>query len=132
MKRFSFAPLWLISAAVLTTGCDISVHTFAGAYLQLTITGGAPTPANQHLELWARTQYDDIVRIDHVYVDEQQPSPAGEDPRRRYGFVIRNAVSMGDPCLIDENTGVRLGDPAAYTPTVVAGVMQDAAAQAAS
>jgi hypothetical protein len=113
-------------------GCDISAKSFAGAIIQMTINGAAPTAPNQHLELWARTQYDDIVRIDHIYEDPEGMNPPDEDPRRRFGFAIRNAITMDDPCMIDKKTGALLTSPDAYTPATIAGVFQSAEDQAAA
>lgn len=134
MPRRGFtASRWLVAACTLgAIGCDISAKPFAGSIIMMTITGAAPTAPGQHLELWARTQYDDIVRIDHLYEDPEGQVIEGEDPRRRYGFVIRNAISMGDPCMIDKKTGALLTTAAAYSPVTIAGVPQTPEDQAAA
>src|SRR5437764_1700068 len=96
-------------------GCDtLTVRSFAGAVMQFTISGVTAqtlTPA-QHLELWARTQYDDIVRIEGYYdLANGKSSP---------GLMIRQAISLKDPCMIDgyyfadNPNGNLLTSPAAY------------------
>jgi len=111
---------------VASLGCDaLTVRTFAGTVMQFTITGVSATtiPANQHLELWARTQYDDIVRIEGYYdLANGKSSP---------GYMIRQAISLNDPCMIDgyyfENNpnGNLLTTAAAYpSSTTAGGVLQ--------
>lgn len=106
-------------------GCDaLTVRSFAGTVMQFTISGVTATtiPANQHLELWARTQYDDIVRLEG-YTD----LGAGKSAP---GLMIRQAVSLNDPCMIDgyyfhNSGGNLLTSPAAYpSSTTIAGVTQ--------
>ena len=86
-------------------------------------------PAGQHLELWARTQYDDIVRVNGYY-------DLG-DGKTANGLMIRQAISLNDPCMIDgyyfagNGNGNLLTSPAAYPSSVTqAGVTQTAADQA--
>ena len=72
MKRGWARTLALASLLPLAAslGCDaLTVHSFAGTVMELTISGVTrrDAAADQHLELWARTQYDDIVRIDPYY-----------------------------------------------------------------
>ncbi|MCU1282293.1 MAG: hypothetical protein JWM53_5839 [bacterium] len=77
-------------------GCDaLTVRSFAGTVMEFTISGVTPTslPAGQHLELWARTQYDDIVRVDG-YTNLSLGETAN-------GVMIRQAISLKDPCTID-------------------------------
>jgi len=132
-RGFTASRVWLAAACVLgAAGCDISAKSFAGAIISMTITGAAPTAPRQHLELWGRTQYDDIVRIDHVYEDPEGHTIPGEDPRRRYGFVIRNAVTMNDPCMIDKKSGALVTTPDAYKQATIAGVSQSPDDQAAA
>ena len=52
---------------VASAGCDaLTVRSFAGTVMQFTFAGvtAQTLMPSQHLELWARTQYDDIVRVD--------------------------------------------------------------------
>src|SRR5258708_13100227 len=80
--------------AVLTlpfaVGCDISAHPFAGTIVQMTINGAQASAPNTHLELWATSQYDDIIRINPLY-DGVNSTP---------GIVVVKAVTMSDPCMI--------------------------------
>src|SRR5690349_8014318 len=106
-------------------GCDdLSVRSFAGTVGQFTIDGvnAGTIPTSQHLELWARTQYDDIARID-AYTDLNAGKTA-------FGFMIRQAISLDDPCMIDSYrpehgpnaTGHLLVDASAYSDSNVGGV----------
>ncbi|MCU1280422.1 MAG: hypothetical protein JWM53_3968 [bacterium] len=100
-------------------GCDaLTARSFAGTVMQLTIDGvtAQSIPAGQHLELWARTQYDDIVRVDGYY-----NLAAG---KTAYGLAIRQAISLSDPCMIDgyyylNNSGGNLLTSAAAYPTSI-------------
>src|SRR3982751_335802 len=112
-------------------GCDtLTVHSFAGTIMQFTIDGVTATtiPANQHLELWARTQYDDIVRVEG-YHDLANAKSAP-------GIMLRQAISLKDPCMIDgyyfnNGGGNLLTSPAAYpTSTSHGGVTQTPEQQA--
>jgi len=114
-----------------TLGCEaLTARPFAGTVMQLTITGVTPAtiPAGKHLELWARTQYDDIVRVP-AYYDLANGKSA-------FGLMIRQAISLNDPCMLDvyyfhKGAGNLLTSPAAYPPSVtVAGVTQTDAEQA--
>jgi len=98
MKRGWARTLALTSLLPLlaSLGCDaLSVRTFAGTVMEFTISGVTAqtlTPS-QHLELWARTKYDDIVRIEGYYdLPNGKSSP---------GLMIRQAISLKDPCMID-------------------------------
>ncbi|HEX6835925.1 MAG TPA: hypothetical protein VF334_05095 [Polyangia bacterium] len=107
---------------VASAGCDaLTVHSFAGTVMQFTFEGiNAQTiPPNQHLELWARTQYDDIVRVPGYYdLTNGKSSP---------GIMIRQAISLTDPCMIDgyyfpnNNGGNLLSKPAAFATTISSG-----------
>ncbi|HXU70680.1 MAG TPA: hypothetical protein VN947_15190 [Polyangia bacterium] len=117
--------LFLASLVPLSTssGCDaLGANPFAGTIMQLTVANAAVTPAGQHLELWARDQYNDILRIDPFYDETNY--------KTSYGLMIRQAVSLDDPCLIDAN-GNLLTDASAYPgPVTIAGVTQSPAQQA--
>ena len=114
----SFLPL------TASLGCDaLTVRSFAGTVSQLTFnaTGLSATtiPAGQHLEFWARTQYNDIVRIPGYYdLQKGLSSP---------GIMIRQAISLDDPCMIDSYYGDKKGagnlltSPDAYPATVSSG-----------
>jgi hypothetical protein len=138
MKRGRARTLLLASLLPLcaSTGCDtFTVRSFAGTVMQFTfenVTAQA-IPANQHLELWARTQNNDLVRVDGYY-DLANGLTAK-------GIMIRPAIGLKDPCMIDgyyfpekkndSNAGNLLTSPAAYASTVSqAGVTQTPEEQA--
>src|SRR5437868_8683209 len=77
-------------------GCDaLTVRTFSGTIMEFTLDGvtASTIPANQHLELWARTQYNDIVRVEGYYdLTKGLSTP---------GIMIRQAISLKDPCMLD-------------------------------
>jgi hypothetical protein len=102
----------------LCLGCDISTRTFAGTVMQMSLNADRTAPG-EHLEFWARTRHDDVVRLSTLYGDVEAQ-----------GFVIRPAISMGDPCMIDER-GHLLTTAAAYQTVVVNGVEQNPEEQAA-
>ena len=63
-RTLALASLLPLAASL---GCDaLTVRSFAGTVMQFTFDGisAQTVPAGKHLELWARTQYDDIVRIE--------------------------------------------------------------------
>ncbi|HXU69203.1 MAG TPA: hypothetical protein VN947_07725 [Polyangia bacterium] len=114
--RLAVAALAAIGGAALGPGCGLDVRPFAGTIMQLTVANAGPTPVGEHLELWARDRYDDILRIDPFYHESEHQSA--------YGIMIRQAISLDDPCIIDV-TGHLLTDAAAYPTTVtMAGVTQ--------
>ncbi len=107
---------------VASAGCDaLTVRPFAGTVMELTLDGiNAQTiPPGQHLELWARTQYDDIVRVPG-YLDLTAGTTAT-------GIAIRQAISLKDPCMIDgyyfpgNPNGNLLTSPAAYPSAISSG-----------
>lgn len=92
-RTLAFASLLPLAASL---GCDaLTVRSFAGTVMQLTLSGVTEQtiPAGKHLELWARTQYDDIVRVDGY-------TNLGTG-RTAYGLMLRQAISLKDPCMID-------------------------------
>ena len=109
---------------VASAGCDaLTVRSFAGTVMQFTFDGitAQTIPPNQHLELWARTQYDDIVRVPGYYdLANGKSSP---------GIMIRQAISLKDPCMIDgyyfpnNKGGNLLSSFTAYQTTVNSGVV---------
>jgi hypothetical protein len=130
MKR-GFVGLAFVFALQANSGCDISAKPFAGTIVQLVLEGVAPSMPGQHLELWARNANDDIIRINGTYFFEDtvgKRPPATLNPP---GLMIRNAIDMSDPCIID-NAGNLLITAAAYPKdTVVAGIKQTPEEQAA-
>ena len=116
-RTLAFASLLPLVASL---GCDaFTVRSFAGTVMQFTFSKGvklASVPAGQHLELWARTQYNDLVRVDGYY-DLQNGKTAN-------GIMIRQTISLTDPCMIDgyyfpNNTGGNLLTTAAAYPSSV-------------
>jgi hypothetical protein len=129
----TLAPLSLLPL-VVSLGCDaLTVRSFAGTVGQFTLESvtASTIPAGQHLELWARTQYNDIVRVDgftniNAFTTE-------------YGLMIRQAISLDDPCMIDAylpqadekaTAGHLLTSPDAYTTSHSGGVEQSPEQQA--
>ena len=111
----------LALASFASVGCDaLTVHSFAGTVMQLTLDGVTATtiPAGRHLELWARTQHDDIVRV-NGYTDFTNGVTAN-------GIMISQAISLSDPCMLDgyyyhTGQGNLLTSPAAYPTSVTTG-----------
>jgi hypothetical protein len=98
MKRGWARTLALASLLPLTAslGCDaLTVRSFAGTVMQFTISNvtAATLQPDQHLELWARTQYNDIVRV-NGYTDLTAGKTAN-------GIMIRQAIALTDPCMLD-------------------------------
>jgi hypothetical protein len=117
------ALLWFVLLPSL--GCDaLTVHPFSGTVGQFTLSGAQVSPAGQHLELWARDQYNDIIRL-NPYYDETNAAAA-------FGLVVRQAVPPDSPCMIDSK-GNLLTSPAAYpTSVMVANTTQTPDEQAAA
>jgi len=113
----------LLWGFLLVAGCDdLTVRSFSGSIVQLAIQGADPTRAGKHLELWARDPYDDILRISSI-----NNILTGD---RSYGFVIRQAISLDSPCMID-GAGHLLITADAYPSSVtVAGITQTPEQQA--
>ncbi|HEX6835794.1 MAG TPA: hypothetical protein VF334_04440 [Polyangia bacterium] len=121
------AALALLACAA--AGCNsLSAKAYAGTVIELAIEGAAPTTPGQHLELWARDAYADILRVDAIY---DLPSH-----RVAYGLRIRNAIALDDPCMIVSDPGSPaygepLVMPSAYPSSVmVNGVTQTPTQQA--
>jgi hypothetical protein len=114
---------WALLALLTPLGC-IGVNPYAGTVMQMTLEV-SPSAPGEHLELWARTRYDDIVRINGTFID-----PATKKVSYPYGLHVRDAITLDDPCIIDAK-GNLLTSPAAYPPSVtIAGVTQSAEQQA--
>ena len=128
--KISFASYGLLLALVPSSGCDsLTARPFAGAVVQLSLQGTQPNAPGEHFELWAANQYGDVLRIDGIYdvIDPRSQAKL----HSFFGFVVRPAITMGDPCMID-GEGNLLVTPDAYPKTVtVAGVTQTPAEQAA-
>jgi hypothetical protein len=125
---FSYCRQWFLLLCIAVCGCSLDVSPFAGTVVQMTITGATPDRAGQHLELWARDQYDDVVRVtgsfDYTPLDSSQTTRLFP-----YGITIRPAVTMDDPCMIDVQ-GRLLTKAEAYSDSNVAGVRQSPEEQA--
>ena len=112
----------LLFGSAVGSGCGLDVRLFAGTIMEFTVANAGMTPVGEHLELWARDPYDDILRIDPFYHESAHQSA--------YGLMIRQAISLDDPCIIDD-AGHLLTDASAYPTTVTtAGVSQTPAEQA--
>jgi hypothetical protein len=141
VRLLRFATLGL-GVLVLSSGCDISARPYAGAVLQIILEGVVITPPGQHLEIWARDGKDDVVRINPI-VDHlcEVPSSAcsADDVRTfqtkrltdRYGFLVRPAAHMSDPCMIDEEGHLLTSSEAYPEPVTSYGVEQTPEDQAA-
>src|SRR5438094_3951092 len=90
----------ILLPVLVALGCNggLTVQSFVGTVAQLTISPVAPIA---HLELWARNQHNDIIRIDTAYTF---PDPTDHTQTKTIytrGLQIRPAVSKDDPCMID-------------------------------
>ncbi|MDB4968936.1 MAG: hypothetical protein JWN44_4625 [Myxococcales bacterium] len=105
-------------------GCDaLTARSFAGTVLTFTASGIGITPPGMHLELWARNATDDIIRIDSFY-DQTAYKTA-------YGLMVRQAISLDDPCMIDaEGNLLTTKDAYKETVTLPGGVTQTPEEQA--
>jgi hypothetical protein len=93
-----------------SAGCDaLTVRSFSGSVLQMTLEGAPVTPAGTHLEIWARDQYNDILRL-KPFFDEA-------NYKTKEGLMIRQAISPDDPCMTDDK-GNLLTTAAAYPTSV--------------
>lgn len=116
--------LGLAALVALTAGCSLEVQPYAGSVLAMTLAGAGVSAPGRHLEIWVRDGNDDIVRMDSTF--NYSPTGDGQHTTRLdpFGIVIRPALSMDDPCIIDDK-GNLLVTAAAYPSTVlVGGVMQ--------
>jgi hypothetical protein len=90
--------------------------------LQMTLEGAQVTPRGTHLEIWARDQYNDIIRLQPFYDESVNAITPG--------LMIRQAISPTDPCMTDDK-GNLLTTAAAYPTTIsYSGVTQTPAQQA--
>jgi hypothetical protein len=125
MRRIAICALLTLPGV----GCDSLVaKSYAGTVIEMTIDGAPPTPAGQHLEVWARDSYDDVLRVDALWDEANH--------RSSFGLQIRDAIDLDDPCMIvtDRSAptyGELLVMPSAHPATVtVNGITQTAAQQA--
>ena len=124
--------VWFWGALLLlggAAGCSsLSAQSFAGTVIEMAIEGAGPTPPGEHLELWARDEFNDVLRVDAIY---DLPTHA-----IAYGLQIRQAIALDDPCMIVSDPrsptyGELLVMPSAYPSSVtVNGVTQTPAQQA--
>jgi hypothetical protein len=122
------APVVLLPLA-LSAGCDLSAKPYAGTLMAMTITGAGAQMPGQHLEMWARNQYNDTIRVNGIF----DTTVNGKDTRLfPYGIVLRPAVTMDDPCMIDTTTGAWLIKAEAYKDSNAGGVHQTPEEQAQS
>lgn len=108
-------------------GCGLDAPQFAGTYMQMMLAGAGTNLAGEHLELWARDPYNDILRIDTI--DDVVDSNGGATRYFPFGFVIRPAITMDDPCMIDDRGNLQV-TAAAYQPISYDGIDQSAEEQA--
>jgi hypothetical protein len=126
----------LLVLGLCAGGCDISARPFAGSILQMSIaiSGPAASPGGTHLELWARSQFDDVLRINPINDFNCALYPMKCDPKfpdGRPGVMVVKAITMSDPCMIDAH-GNLLTTGAAYPgPVSLNGVTQSPDQQAA-
>jgi hypothetical protein len=116
--------LLLVAPLALSAGCNsLSVKTFVGTIVQMTFEGSAATAPGTHLELWTRDANDGIIRVDGTYYTYTDPTTKKSTSVSPFGLMIRQAVALDDPCLIDKK-GNLLTSPDAYTTKKVAGITE--------
>jgi hypothetical protein len=96
--------------------------------IEMTLTGATPDPTGKHLELWARDQYDDVVRMSGIF-DYTADGAADTTRVFPFGLTIRPAITMDDPCMIDAQ-GRLLIKAEAYADLDIDGVHQTPEEQA--
>jgi hypothetical protein len=116
--------------SLFALGCSLEVKPFAGSVLAMTIAGAAPSAPGHHLELWVRNDHDDIVRLDALDPIADPSSPWQGQRLTPVGVVIRPAMSMDDPCMIDDAGHLLMTASAYPTSIVVGGVLQSPEEQA--
>src|SRR5690242_7917380 len=109
---------------IVCLGCDLQVRSFAGAVMAMTLSGATPTPAGQHLELWVRNEHDDVLRINGMFDLQNPDNPSRTERLVPYGLVIRPAITMDDPCMIDAQGHLLVSADAYPGDTHYAGVTQ--------
>jgi hypothetical protein len=136
MSRFA---LFALLPLCFSLGCDLAAKPFAGTVIQMTLNGATTTPANEHLELWARNQYNDTLRVTGIFNIVALTTNANTYSKTQelnpFGFVVRPAITMDDPCMIvtdnsSKHLGALLTKAEAYDDATLAGVHQTAEEQA--
>jgi len=108
MHRLAPAALLTLS---LSLGCSLDAKPWAGTVIEMTLTGAPAQAIGRHLELWARNQYNDVVRVSGIF----DTTIAGKTTRLfPVGFTLRPLITMDDPCMIDPSTGAWLIKAEAY------------------
>src|SRR5690348_12858991 len=102
---------WGVIPLCAALGCSIGVNGFQGTVLQMTLEVSASAPGH-HLELWARNPYNDVLRINGSFTDS-----ATSKTVYPYGLQVQQAISLDDPCMIDDK-GNLLTTAAAYPSSV--------------
>ena len=115
----------------LTLGCNgLSVTPFVGTVIQMSFAAGiGPTAKGTHLELWVRNQNNDIIRVDGTYYTYPDPATKKSKTVNPFGMMIRQAITMDDPCMIDSK-GNLLISPDAYKSRTTAGITETPEEQA--
>jgi hypothetical protein len=122
MISYVLVRIALLASALTLAACDdLVVRPFSGTNMVLDLIGAQETAPGTHLEMWGRDGNGDLLRIPYRLAP-------GQD--QQYGFIIRTAVSLADPCMIND-TGYRITDARAYPKsTEAAGVVQTPEQQA--
>lgn len=124
--------LMLLLAWVAVAGCSLEATPFAGTVIQLTLENTNLSHSGQHFELWAHRSSVGVVRLQTLYDAPDPNNPKQTIALNPYGFMVRPAISLADPCMIDD-AGNLLTSAAAYPDTItVEGVRQSPAEQAAA
>jgi hypothetical protein len=122
-----------VALCVGAPGCNggLTVKTFVGSVVQMSITGSGVTAPGTHLEVWTRNQNNDILRVDSSYTFPDPNDHTTTKTIYTQGLQIRAAVDKDDPCMID-GKGNLLVTPAAYQQRTVGGNVETAEEQAQS
>ncbi|MSP61179.1 MAG: hypothetical protein EXR72_12705 [Myxococcales bacterium] len=97
-----------LCTALGASACDrLSVTDFAGAKIELTLSGAAPTAAGQHLELWARDGNQHVIRLLAGSVRDECGGEGGCINNFGYhpalsAYAVAPVVDLDDPCMIDD------------------------------
>src|SRR6476660_8983259 len=117
----------VLIGVLFSCGCELSHRPFAGAIVEMTLTSVPASAPGTHLELWARNPYNDTVRVSGIF--DYTDSNNRTTRLFPYGFAVRPAITMDDPCMIDR-AGHLLVTASAYRDTAVQGISQSAEEQA--
>jgi hypothetical protein len=102
----------LVALVTAGSGCDLVVHPYTGSLIEMTLDGAKASAPGTHLELWVRSRFDDILRVDTFH-----DLTAGQ---ASFGLYVRAAAPADDPCVIDD-AGNLLTTAAAYPSTIQSG-----------